>query len=72
MKRGCDPNVTVVLLEDMAAVLGVGIAGVCMGITHYTGNPFADSLGSILIGGVLGAVATFIIYTNSEALIGRL
>lgn len=71
MQGGFDPNVNVVLLEDLAAVVGVGIAAACMGITHYTGNPFADSLGSMLIGGLLGVVATFIITTNTEALVGR-
>ncbi|XP_071087873.1 proton-coupled zinc antiporter SLC30A9, mitochondrial-like [Haliotis cracherodii] len=71
VQGGFDPNVNVVLLEDLAAVVGVGIAAACMGITHYTGNPFADSLGSMLIGGLLGVVATFIITTNTEALVGR-
>ncbi|XP_064608720.1 proton-coupled zinc antiporter SLC30A9, mitochondrial-like [Liolophura sinensis] len=69
--RGYDPNVNVVLLEDLAAVMGVTVAASCMTVTHMTGNPFADSLGSLLIGGLLGGVASFIIYTNTTALVGR-
>ena len=36
--KGHKPSVNVVLLEDIAAVLGVGIAASCMTLTHYTGN----------------------------------
>lgn len=35
--QGYKPSVNVVLLEDIAAVLGVLIAGSCMTITYYTG-----------------------------------
>lgn len=69
--RGNDPNVTVVLLEDLAAVFGVTIAASCMTLTHFTNNPLYDAAGSIAIGGLLGVVATFIIYTNTMALLGR-
>jgi len=68
---GWDPCVNVVLLEDMAAVAGVVIAGGCMGLSHYTGSHVPDALGSVFIGGLLGSVATFMIYTNSGALVGR-
>lgn len=69
--RGQDPSVNVVLLEDIAAVLGVSVAAACMGITSYLGNPLYDAMGSLLVGGVLAGVASFIIYTNSAALVGR-
>ncbi|KAK6172246.1 hypothetical protein SNE40_015950 [Patella caerulea] len=69
--RGNDPNVSVVLLEDVAAVSGVIVAASCMAITHYTNNPLADSIGSLLIGGILAIVAGFIIKTNTEVLVGR-
>jgi zinc transporter 9 len=52
-------------------VLGVGIAASCMTYTHFTGSLIADSVGSLLIGGVMGGVASFIIYTNTVALVGR-
>ncbi|KAK3768076.1 hypothetical protein RRG08_009203 [Elysia crispata] len=69
--RGVDPNVNVVLLEDLAAVLGVGIAAACIGISAYTGSPLADAVGSGLIGTLLGGVAAFIIYQNTYQLVGR-
>merc|ERR1719402_1751674 len=71
VRSGYDPCVNVVLLEDMAAVLGVGVAASCMGISYYSGSPVADAVGSLVIGGLLGSVASFMIYTNSAALVGR-
>ncbi|KAM9849921.1 proton-coupled zinc antiporter SLC30A9, mitochondrial [Aulostomus maculatus] len=66
-----DPSTNVVLLEDAAAVLGVIMAAGCMGLTSLTGNPYYDSLGSLGVGTLLGAVSAFLIYTNTEALLGR-
>ncbi|XP_015593546.1 zinc transporter 9 isoform X2 [Cephus cinctus] len=68
---GQDPSVNVVLLEDLAAVIGVVFAASCMGLTSYLGNPMFDAIGSLLVGGLLGGVASFIIYTNVAALVGR-
>uniref|UniRef100_A0A8C7Z5F7 Proton-coupled zinc antiporter SLC30A9, mitochondrial n=1 Tax=Oryzias sinensis TaxID=183150 RepID=A0A8C7Z5F7_9TELE len=64
-----DPSTNVVLLEDAAAVLGVIMAAGCMGLTSLTGNPLYDSLGSLGVGTLLGAVSAFLIYTNTEALL---
>ncbi|XP_018571632.1 zinc transporter 9 [Anoplophora glabripennis] len=69
--RGQDPSVNVVLLEDFAAVIGVIVAAGCMGISSLTNSPIPDSLGSLLVGCILGSVASFIIYTNVAALVGR-
>lgn len=69
--RSSDPSVNVVLLEDTAAVAGVVMASGCMAISQYTGNPIFDALGSILVGTLLGGVASFIILTNVGALVGR-
>ncbi|XP_074505384.1 proton-coupled zinc antiporter SLC30A9, mitochondrial isoform X1 [Sebastes fasciatus] len=66
-----DPSTNVVLLEDTAAVLGVIMAAGCMGLTSLTGNPHYDCLGSLGVGTLLGAVSAFLIYTNTEALLGR-
>ena len=49
------------LLEDSVAVVGVGVAGVGIGLTALTGNPAFDACGSIAVGGMMGAVACFII-----------
>lgn len=69
--RGQDPCVNVVLTEDAAAVVSVGLAATCMGLSTITGSPIPDAVGSILVGCMLGAVASFIIYTNVAALMGR-
>ena len=69
--RGQDPSVNVVLLEDMAAVLGVGVALSCMGLTQMSGSHIPDALGSCIIGCILAGVSGFIVYTNSVALVGR-
>ncbi|XP_065091694.1 proton-coupled zinc antiporter SLC30A9, mitochondrial [Ochlerotatus camptorhynchus] len=69
--RGQDPCVNVVLAEDAAAVLSVALAATCMGLSTYTGSPIPDAVGSLLVGCMLGGVASFIIYTNVAALVGR-
>ncbi|CAB3236169.1 unnamed protein product [Arctia plantaginis] len=69
--RSSDPSVNVVLLEDSAAVAGVVVASTCMAISQYTGNPLPDAVGCILVGSILGCVASFIILTNVGALVGR-
>lgn len=71
MVHSHDPTTNVVLLEDAAAVLGVLLAGSCMALTSLTGNPYYDCIGSLGIGTLLGIISTFLIYTNTEALIGR-
>ncbi|EMP26721.1 Zinc transporter 9, partial [Chelonia mydas] len=71
VRQSRDPSTNVVLLEDAAAVLGVTLAATCMGLTSLTGNPYYDSLGSLGVGTLLGAVSAFLIYTNTEALLGR-
>ncbi|KAJ2950452.1 hypothetical protein O0L34_g8695 [Tuta absoluta] len=69
--RSSDPSVNVVLMEDTAAVAGVLCAASCMAISQYTGNPLPDAIGSLIVGTLLGGVASFIILSNVAALIGR-
>lgn len=69
--QGYKPNVNVVLLEDLAAVLGVCVAGTAMGLSLYLQSPIPDAIGSLVIGCILGGVASFIIYSNAGALVGR-
>lgn len=69
--NSCDPSTNVVLTEDAAAVLSVGVTATCMGLSTVTGSHIPDAAGSLLVGCILGAVASFIIYTNVAALMGR-
>ncbi|CAF1167456.1 unnamed protein product [Rotaria magnacalcarata] len=69
--QGYKPNVNVVLLEDLAAVLGVCVAATAMGLSLYLQSPIPDAIGSLIVGCILGGVASFIIYSNTAALVGR-
>ena len=71
IKNGSDPMNTAVLLEDGAALVGVGIAASAIGLSAYTGNPMYDALGSLAVGGILAGVATFLIQKNRAALLGK-
>lgn len=50
----------VVVGEDLAALLGLVIAALMLGLTMVTGNPFYDALGSMLIGVLLVVVAALV------------
>ena len=52
-------------------MLGVVFAAGAMGMSVYTGSHIPDALGSIAIGGLLGGVATFMIVTNTNSLVGK-
>ena len=47
------------------------IAGGAMGLSYHFNSAIPDSVGCILIGGLLGGVAAFMMKTNSAALVGR-
>ena len=71
IKTTPDPFGLAILLEDSAAVLGVLVALITLGLAIYTHQGFYDAIGSILIGLLLGFVALFLISKNSGLLIGR-
>ncbi|CAH8677820.1 unnamed protein product [Schistosoma rodhaini] len=68
---GVDPSTSMVLLEDLAAVIGVVVAGSAMAVTAFTGHVLPDAIGGICVSAILAAVAGLIIHTNTEMLIGR-
>lgn len=61
----------VVLFEDSAALISVVLAASCMGLSTVMQSSIPDAVGSLLIGGILGSVAMYIIYSNVNALVGR-
>ncbi|KFD53555.1 hypothetical protein M513_05471 [Trichuris suis] len=66
-----DPSLSVVFLEDLAAVVGLGIAAGCMALSVKLQSSMPDAFGSLMIGGLLGAVASLIIKANANHLVGR-
>lgn len=66
-----DPTTLAVVYEDGAAVLGVLIALLSTTLTYYTGSYVWDSIGSIIIGLLLGVVAIMLINKNKSYLIER-
>jgi len=71
IRETSDPMASAVLLEDGAAVFGVCLAALGIGLTEITGNPVFDSLGSIVIGLLLGVIAIALIRRNRELLLGE-
>ncbi|KAL5481521.1 hypothetical protein EMCRGX_G021700 [Ephydatia muelleri] len=69
--NGGDTSAVGVLLEDGAAVTGIFVATISVMLSYLTLNPIYDAVGSIAIGGLLGAVALFLVQINVNALIGR-
>jgi zinc transporter 9 len=70
IKRGDDPTVVGVLLEDGVAVLGVIIAAICILLSKYFHWGIADAIGSIIIGVTMGIMAILLSYLNGKLLIG--
>ena len=66
-----DPTISVVLLEDTAAVLGLLIAFIAIGISALTHQPMADALGSIVIGLLLCTVGLLLARYTRSLLLGE-
>jgi divalent metal cation (Fe/Co/Zn/Cd) transporter len=65
------PDLPVVLLEDLAALIGLVIALVCVGLAVVTGDGMWDGLGSLAIGLLLISVAIVLVIEMSSLLVGE-
>jgi len=69
--RGKDPTVPVVLLEDTAAMFGLVIAFVSIGVSWLTHSQLPDAIGSILIGVLLCGVGLLLASDTRSLLLGE-
>jgi cation diffusion facilitator family transporter len=64
-------ELVVIFGEDLAALLGLGLALVALLLTVVTGNPLFDALGSIAIGALLVVVAGLLSVEVMALLVGQ-
>ncbi|HEX4730268.1 MAG TPA: cation diffusion facilitator family transporter [Solirubrobacterales bacterium] len=65
-----DPNVKMVLFEDSAALIGIGLAAIGIGLQAITGIEFWDPLASVAIGLMLIVVAFWMARDARYMLVG--
>jgi len=66
-----DPSIFVVLIEDLAALVGLLIAAAGIGLSTALGAPVLDGCASIAIGVMLLAVTVFLMRETHALLIGE-
>jgi cation diffusion facilitator family transporter len=66
-----DTTVKAVTFEDSAALVGLVLAALGLGLEQLTGDPMWDGLSAIVIGILLIAVATVLARANVSLLIGK-
>ena len=71
VKRSRNPELPVVLLEDLGAVLGLSVALIGISLASLTGNGRYDALGSIFIGILLCFIAVILATELKSLLIGE-
>lgn len=71
IRRAKSPELPVIVLEDLGAVIGLGLALLGVGLTIVTGDARFDALGSIAIGLLLGAIAIVLAGEMKSLLIGE-
>jgi cation diffusion facilitator family transporter len=71
VRRAKAPELPVVLLEDIAALLGLIFAFIGVGLTIITGNPLFDAIGTLFIGALLIVVAIVLGIETKSLLVGE-
>ncbi len=71
IRHAKSPELPVVLLEDLGALLGLAFALAGVGLALVTGEPRWDAAGSIAIGVLLGAIALILGAEMKSLLIGE-
>jgi cation diffusion facilitator family transporter len=71
IRRTKNPELPVVLLEDLGALIGLVFALAGIGLAVLTGNPRFDAIGSVAIGLLLGIIAIVVGTEMRSLLIGE-
>ncbi len=71
VRRGKDPSIFIVLLEDSAAIIGLIVAFVGILCSQLAGNPVYDAAGAVLIGLLLAGTALLLAGETKSLLIGE-
>lgn len=71
IRQSKDPPGYIVLFEDSAALLGLGVAGIGVWASHAYGDARIDGVASIIIGIILGCVAVILARQSKGLLIGE-
>jgi cation diffusion facilitator family transporter len=71
VRHAKNPELPVVLLEDVAALTGLFLALLGVGLTELTGDPVWDGIGTCAIGLLLIAVAVVLVIETKSLLIGE-
>ena len=71
MRSSKSPELPVILLEDLGALIGLTLALLGVGTMLLTGNPIFDVLGSASIGVLLVVIAAFLAVEMRSLLVGE-
>lgn len=71
VRRGKDPTVFTLVLEDMADMAGLGIAALGVWLAHRFDMPVLDGVASIGIGAVLAGLALILVTESHLLLLGE-
>ena len=70
IRKAKNPELPVVLLENLAAVIGLSFALAAVSLTLITGNPIYDGIGAALIGVLLTVMALVLMVEMYSLLVG--
>lgn len=71
LKASRNAELVVIWGEDVAALMGLVVAFIFLGIAYITGDPLYDALGSMAIGALLIGISIFLTIRVKALLIGR-
>lgn len=71
IRQSTQPELPVVLLEDLGALVGLVLALLGVGLAVVTGNGVWDGVGTVCIGLLLGVIAIILIVEMKSLLIGE-